>query len=227
MSSQKIFTLSEIDVTKFNFSQPKTYNSRKSIYFYQAGSPLYFQTPLTFTPFGITSWDDTSRYSINISLNPQMVEKIQEIESRIIDEGLKESQLWFKKKLNNREIVNELFTSSIRWPKDNLTGEITDKYPPTLKLNIPMRDNNIACEGYRKITSTNEITPMEITKDVIYKGANIVAIIQCNSIWIAGGNKFGCTFKVVQLMRIDESPNVTQGFKQITGYAFIEDSDSE
>lgn len=219
--SHKIFTLQEIDVSKFKFSEAKALNVGKSVYMNLEGKPLYFQTPICSVPFGVTAWDETApRYIMNVNLSDQMLQKIEEIESRVIDEALKESGKWFKKAINNREVVSEFFTSSIRKDPKGVYG-------PTMKLNLPTRDNNIACEGYRKILSTGEVLPLEITKDSIGKRCNIAAIVQCNTVWIAGGNKFGCTFKVVQLMRIDETPESTGGPNKITGYAFIEDSDNE
>jgi hypothetical protein len=222
----KIVSVGEIDVSKLKFGQPKSYNMGKTIYFNHGDSALYFQTPISRTPFGITYWDKSNKYNININLTDALLKKIQEIESRVVDEALKECQSWFNRKYNNRAVVNELFTSSISWSKNKETGEINNTYPPTLKLNLQSKDDRIACEGYRKIISTNEVIPMEITKDSIGRGANVAIIVHCNSIWVAG-SKFGCTFKVAQMMRVDETPEDNGSLKKITGFAFIEDSDQD
>lgn len=233
--ANKICTVPEIDVSKFKFkindAKGPNAKSGKSIYFYHNGKPLYFQTPVTTTPFGITCWDENQavpKFTMNITLGDNsFLEKIQEIENRIIDEAFNDSQNWFKKKYANRDVVAELFSSSIRWSKDKETGEVCDKYPPTMKLNMSYINDAFTCEGYQKVTikdQPQQINPLEISRETIYKNASVIAIIQCSGIWVIG-NKFGATFRAVQLMRIDNGYNT--GPKKITGYAFIDDSDEE
>lgn len=230
--AHKICTIPDIDVSKFKFkiNEAKGAAKGKSIYFNHGGKALYFQTPVTRAPFGVTCWDESQpKFTLNISMaDPTFLEKIKEIESRVIDEAFNDSQAWFKKKYANRDVVEELFTSCIKYSKDKETGEIIDKYPPNMKLNMQFLDDAFTCEGYKKTVGKdqpNEITPLTITKDTIYKGANIVAIVQCSGVWVIG-NKFGCTFRLVQIMLIDDG-NSGPLHRKITGYAFVNDSDDE
>ena len=230
--SHKICTIPEIDTSSFKFkiADAKGAKGGKSIYFYHGGKPLYFQTPVVRVPFGVTCWDDTQpKYTLNLAMSdPAFLEKIKEIESRIIDEAFNDSQAWFKKKYANRDVVEELFTSCLRYSKDKDTGEITDKYPPTMKLNMTFMDDVFTCEGYKKTVikdQPNEIAPLTITKDTIYKGANIVAIVQCSGVWVIG-NKFGCTFRLVQVMLLDDGSG-GGGPRKISGFSFVDDSDED
>jgi hypothetical protein len=49
------------------------------------------------------------------------------------------------------------------------------------------------------------------------KGSSVVAIIQCNGIWVAGG-KFGCKFRVLQVQ-----VKASSASSKINGYSFLED----
>jgi len=224
--AQQISSISNINVNAFKFTDVKTRDLTKSVYFYHSGKSLFFQTPLLTTPFGLSSWDD-GKFSLNVSLTDEvLLNKIKEIEDRFIDEGVAQSMPWFKKAKASRDVVAELYTSTIRYPK-NKEGEITDQYPPTLKITLPYKDGKIDCAGYRKIKSTGEVTEMEITKENIFGRCNLVAIIKCTSIWIIG-NKFGCTFKAEQIMRVDPDASVVGGgSKRLGAFAFIEDADDD
>jgi len=214
---------SDIDVSAISFNDPRMLdNGSKSIYFNHKKTALYLQTPVSRAPFGINDWEG-EKFSINISIADKgFLEKIQELDTRIIDEAYAKSQSWFKQKFASRDVLAELYTSPIHWSKDKVTGEINTNYEPTFKFNVPYKDKEFKCEGYTKNVATGEVKPLAISKETIHKGANIQAILQCSGIWIAG-KKFGCTFRLSQLLKLDDD----SAPRKITGYAFIEDSDEE
>lgn len=214
-----VFLFNDINVSAITFSDPRVLdNAGKSIYVNYNKKPLFVQTHTGRAPFGLTDWDN-EKFSINLTLsNKDVLDKLQELDSHIIDYAYANSQSWFKQKFASRDVLAELYSSPIHWSKDKVTGEINTQYDPTLKINVPYRDKEFQCIGYVK-SKDGEVKPLEISKDNIYKGANIQVIMQCTGIWIAG-KKFGCTFKVAQLMRIDDDDS---GPRRLVGYSFIDE----
>ena len=209
-------TLSEIDTKQITFGIPKPVGDHggKMIYVNHAKKPLVFATPALTAPFGLNDWDNT-KFSIDLSANPndELIRKIKEIEGIIIDEAFNNSAGWLKKKYANREVVAELFSSCIKYPKDKLTGEVSDKYNPTVKFQLPFKNGQFECEAY---DANREL--IEISKETVVKGSKINVIAQVSAIWVSAG-KFGCTFKVHQLKI---SPP-----RRIAGFCFINDEDEE
>lgn len=215
---------SAFDVEKITYGSVKTNdNGGKSIYMSYNGSPIILQTPEMFAPFGKQKWDNeksnTVKYTIDLSFKDYknrpglntFFNKISELDAKLIDDGTLNQFDWLKKKGVSRDTIKELYTSMIKYPTDKITGEITDKYPPTIKFNIPFRDDNFQCEFYDESRNLIDINAIET------KGAKITAIIQCLGIWSVGG-KFGCSWKCLQ-MKI-RSP------KAIKGFAFQPDNDT-
>lgn len=212
--AQNICSFSDVDTSKIKFSAPKgnADNMGRTVYFYHDSKPLYIQTCMSKAPFGLKEWDN-NKYTLNLSLaNTDLLNKIKEMEEFFIDSAVKNSTLWFGNKGHkSREVVSELFSSSISWSKN-----ASSDYPPTLKINVPYRDGKFNCEGYKKVD--NEITPAEVSKEELFGGVQVQLILQCNGIWISGA-KFGCTFRLAQFMKGDDLP------RKIKGYSFIEDVD--
>jgi len=215
----------EFNVSKLTFSTPRVLdNGGKIIYVGYNGKPLQFQTPEMSAPFGVSKWvnndgKSADKYHIDLSFKgkdarkplEQFFQGLQEFDKCLITSAMENSQTWFKKKYTSEDVVEALYTPSIKYPKDKATGEVTDKYPPTFKIGLPFRDDRFECEVYDKNKTLVDLNSIET------KGSRISAIIRCMGVWIAGG-KFGCSFKVVQ-MRV--SPPAT-----IKGYAFKEIEDT-
>jgi hypothetical protein len=223
MSSADISLPKDVDVSKITYAAPKMLdNGGKMIYMYHKGKPFIMQIPILESPYGVTKWSNDKGYDkINVDLsfgkddnNADVVEFrkiIEAIDNKLIDDGLTNAQTWFKKKLATREVVEALYSPLVKHSKDKDSGEITNKYPPTVRFQIPQKVGKIACEIYDASCKKVELESIET------KRAKVTAIVQCNGVWIAGG-KFGCTFKVLQMKVLPS----TSAFK---GYAFIEDED--
>lgn len=216
MANQSISSFTDINVNNIKFSVPKgnADNMGKTVYFYNNNKPMYFQTCFAKAPFGLKEWDN-NKYTLNLSLtNSDFLEKIKELEEFFIDSAHKNYAQWFgNKNAKSREVVAELFSSSIAWSKNTNAD-----YPPTLKINVPFRDGKFNCEGYKKVN--NNITAVEVSKDELFGGVQVQLILLCSGVWISG-SKFGCTYKLVQFMKGDDDSHC----KKIRGYAFIEDDD--
>lgn len=180
------------------------------------GKPLIIQTPEMTVPFGMSKWNadksEKDKYTLELSFKNRETNKAQQnffeflkqFDQRFIEEGFNNSTLWFKKKYNTKDVVEALYTHMLKFPKDKETGEITDKYPPTFRVNLPQKDGKFAFQVYNKNKELIDITDIE-------KGSKVTVIMQCLGGWIAGG-KFGCSWKPIQML--------VQPPASIKGFAF-------
>lgn len=214
----------EFDASKLSFYSPKVQdNGAKVIYLSYEGKKLFLQTPEMSAPFGMSKWDNDGKvkYSLDLSFKGKesrevlnkFFENMRAMDKKLVEDGLNNSQAWFKKKYTSFDVVDALYTPVIKFPKDK-NGDVTDKYPPTMKLSLPHNGTQFTCDVYDKNKNPCDLTTIET------KGSRVSAIIQCTGIWIAG-SKFGCSWRVKQLQI---TPPAT-----IKGYAFrpIDDDDEK
>ena len=97
------------------------------------------------------------------------------------------------------EVIEALWTPMLKYTKDQQTGEADMTKAPTLKVKLPCWEGKFNCEIYDPQGTmlypdeSSASSPLEL----IPKGVNIVAIIQCGGLWFANG-KFGCTWRLFQ-----------------------------
>lgn len=224
MAASNIMRVKDIDVSEITLSTPKTLdNGGKMIPVYHKGKPLIIQIPTMESPYGLSRYPSDKGGDEKVTLDlsfkgadnnasiKEFYDLMKSLDTKLIEEAFKNGMPWFKKKFPTQDVVEALYTHMVKHYKDKETGEITDKYPPTLKLSVPMRNGKYTCEAYDSSRQKVNIDDMDL------KRAQVTAIIQCNGIWIAGG-KFGCKFRVIQM-------KVTNTNSKIAGYAFIDDDD--
>jgi hypothetical protein len=128
-----------------------------------------------------------------------LLTKFQALEKYIKGEAVKNSMAWFNKKTMTPEVIDALWTPILKYSKDQQTGEADMTKAPTLKVKLPNWDGKFNCEIYD--TQGTMLYPDEMNSasplELIPKGINIVAIIQCGGLWFANG-KFGCTWRLFQ-----------------------------
>ena len=128
-----------------------------------------------------------------------LLSKFQQLEQHIKNEAVKNSMAWFNKPKMSPEVIEALWTPILKYTKDSQTGESDMTKAPTLKVKLPNWDGKFNCEiydtqgGMLYPDDVNGSSPLEL----IPKGINIVAIIQCGGLWFANG-KFGCTWRLFQ-----------------------------
>jgi hypothetical protein len=207
---QDVINVKEFDISKVSFGDIKKINDKggKYISMYYDKSPFVIQTPQSYAPFGVNVFTDVNDNSTSHSLELSFKEKesretlqlwygiLEQIDQKVLETVLENSQAWIRKP-KNKDVVDALFTRSIRIPTDRETGEVIDKWPATYRLKMP-KDNKgqFRCVAYDE--NTKDEVPLEgmIPK---MKGAKVTAIATCGGIWVAGG-KFGCSWKAQQLM---------------------------
>jgi hypothetical protein len=144
------------------------------------------------------------------------LENMQALESKVKEDAFKNSKEWFGKAHKNSDIIDELFTPMLKYPKIKGTSESDFSKKPTIRLKLPQWDGSWKSEVYDEEGNTlfpNKdnvtITPL----DFLRKGAMVACIIQCGGIWFTNG-KFTLTWKLMQV--VVQKPRET-----ITGHCFI------
>lgn len=222
---ENIVLAKDFDASKLIYNDVKILDNGGKMVFLSYNnprSPLIIQTPEMPAPFGMSKWvNDNSpdKYTIDLSFRGMdnhpgvraLYNVMDTLDKKLVEDGFANQQTWFKgKKFPSVEVMQVLYTPFIRQAKDKDTGEVTDKYPPTFKVKLPVKEGVFECEVYdtnRELVDLNTINT---------KGAGVSAIIQCTGLWFAGG-KFGANWQVVQ-MRIRPT-------QKVSGFAFKEDPD--
>jgi len=227
-----------VDVSKFRYADIRTLASgSKSIYVNYGPQKLRIQTPVMYMPYGIgEGFEDKTiknpevkknidkKYDLTISFKgfdenvkiKSFLDKMKEIESEIIDKAFENREPWFRDDYDgNKAFVSRMFSPMIKVDKDQKTGKVVGKYPPTLRVKIPYDGVNDKFNFDTFDMDNNETVFTDIINKL--KGGRTQLIIELTGIWIAGG-KFGCTWKVVSAKF-----QLSQNNKP----KFIEDSDTE
>lgn len=221
MATSNILRISDINLDEITFSTPKNLeNGGKSIALYHKGKPLILQTPNMVAPYGLSRYPNDKggddKVSLDVSFKDgngvqEFLELLKKLDKKILEEAFENSTSWLKKKHGALNVVEALYTPLVKYAKNKDTGEIIDKYPPTLKMSIPFKSGTYGVEIFDNNREKVDMGEIEL------RNANVTSIIQCNGVWVAGG-KFGCKFRAVQI-------KVNQKSSKITGYAFLEDED--
>lgn len=207
---QDVINVKEFDISRISFGDIKKINDKggKYISMYYDKSPFVIQTPQSYAPFGVNVFTDVNDNSTSHSLELSFKEKesretlqlwysiLEQIDQKVLETVLENSQAWIRKP-KNKDVVDALFSRSIRIPTDRETGEVIDKWPATYRLKMP-KDN----KGQFRCVAYDENTRDEVSLESIIpkmKGSKVTAIASCGGVWVAGG-KFGCSWKAQQLM---------------------------
>jgi hypothetical protein len=204
------FNIADIDITapKLNKSGGKSANilykpSKKSLYINMTVPMLTWGASMFKDPqSGKETYDMSIQFPRKDYSTPDtdtLLAKFQELEKYIKAEAVKNSMAWFNKKTMTPEVIEALWTPMLKYSKDPQTGEQDMTKAPTLKVKLPCWEGKFNCEIYDP--QGTMLYPDENTcsspLELIPKGVNIVAIVQCGGLWFANG-KFGCTWRLFQ-----------------------------
>ena len=122
------------------------------------------------------------------------------LENKIKADALTYSKDWFGKQYKSADILEELFSPMLKYPKIRGTKEPDLTKQPTLKIKVPEWEGTWRSEIYdedgNKLYPSIEnpaVTPLDYLK----KGTNVACLIQFAGIWIING-KFNASWKLVQ-----------------------------
>jgi len=210
-----VLSTSEWDIKQLRYMQPKV-NDRggKSINIIssQTNRSLHISTPLMMT-WGIADFVDEKtgesdgKFSMSLNfpnsdydtpITREFLDKLKEFENQILDDAVKNSELWFGEEMS-REVAKHTFFPFLKYSKDKLTKKIDLSKPPSLRAKVPNYNNKWAIEIYDTkqellFPCDNEnYTPM----DFVPKKSNVACVLQCGGLWF-GGKGWGITWKVNQ-----------------------------
>jgi hypothetical protein len=139
--------------------------------------------------------DEYSNEDCNALLN-----NLKALETKIKEDALIHSKDWFGKVHKSGDIIEELFTPMLKYPKIKGTSEFDYTKKPTLRLKLPQWENTWKVEIYDEEglplfpnKDNGNITPLDYLK----KGVMVASVIQCGGIWFTNG-KFTITWKLLQ-----------------------------
>jgi hypothetical protein len=141
---------------------------------------------------------------------------IKSFEDKIKADALIYSKEWFGKVHKSAEIIEELFTPLLKYPKNKATGEYDYTKQPTIRVKLPQWEGTWKTEIYdedaNRLYPSSEnlgVTPLDYLK----KGSNIACLIQFAGIWFVNG-KFSAGWKLLQAV-------VQKPRAQLQGQCFI------
>ena len=199
----------DFDASKVEFGQLKSLDSgAKMVMVTYKGNPLVVQTPEMYAPYGLSQYNTPDggapKFTLDLSFRDKedparqslmnLYKQLSAMDSVVKEAAFDNAVDWFKKK-KTKDAIEDQYKPIVRHPRDKVTQEITDKYPPTfqLKMNFNPKTDAFACEVYD--VNDNEVDIRKLQT----KGAKITAIAQCTGIWVAGG-MFGCSWKAMLLL---------------------------
>lgn len=235
MSSSIVYP-SSFDSKNITISAPRLLQSgAKQAYLNYGGERLVMQTAVAMSvPFGINVADKFGppEYSVEVSFRgseqrPEVKEfmnVMNQIDEAMLSEGVKNSKSWFKGDLG-RDVIKAFYTPSVKYSKDK-EGNVLS-YPPNLKLKLRKINNDFETKFYDLNGTPYKGIPVE---DLLVKGVQITAIIECAGIWFAG-SKFGLTWRAKQIA-IHKLPEkigdfAFKGLGSSAARAAVEDVDNE
>ncbi len=195
---------------KMNDKQGKSINIISS----QTGRGLHIQTPLM-TTWGISDFVDKDtgvsdgKFSLSLTFPNEeyananttaFLNKMKAFEENILDEAVKNSELWWGEKLT-KDIIKYSFFPILKYPKIKGTKKPDLTKSPSVSAKVPFyeKENRWNVEIYDTNGTmlfpceNEELTPTYF----VPKLANVACVLQCGGIWI-GGKGWGVTWKLVQ-----------------------------
>jgi len=218
MASEEIVDVLNLDLSKVTFGEPRAINSGKgarTCSLLYEGKRLIIQTPSSRLPFGLQqsygSSPENPKYVMELSLQDEkFMQKMKELDEFMIAQAVKNGGVWLREEGVTEEWVRRLYTPNVKYSKDPTTNKPTDKYPPTMKLKVPYRNEqfvmNVYDEGRQEVEKDTYL-------EVLGKGARVETLTSCLGVWLIAG-KFGLSWKVEQA----KYSNV----QKLKGYAFLD-----
>ena len=247
----------DVDVSKITFGDVVVLdNGGKIVYIQYDGGTLHIRGPKLKLPFDTKfflkdgSHDDTGKYNIRgnfVDMAEGSKDRIFHDKMIEFDEMLKtaakeRSVEWFRKKNMSAEVIDTIFTDTIKVSIDPKTGEPNGRYPPSFTFKIKKKQGYIDLPCYdstrmETVKVEDKKTGIIVEKhqppqynindpegddyakidDLLKKGTTLRGLVKCDFVWL-GDSDIGCIW-CAEALKI----SVPQ---QLNEYAF-DDSDDE
>jgi hypothetical protein len=161
--------------------------------------------------WGISDYDDGSggdgRFSMTLNFPQEdyrkpntdiFLEKIIAFENLIIDQAVKNSELWFGEEMS-REVCKHSFYPFVKYPMIKGTKKVDHSKSVSIKGKVPLYNGKWEIELYD--TKENRIYPCDDDRvsppELVIKQSRVASILQCGGVWL-GQKGWGVTWKVIQ-----------------------------
>lgn len=211
-----VLTVNDWNTSGIRYMQPKV-NDRgaKSVNVIstQTNRSLSIQTPLMMT-WGITDFIDEKgesdgKYTMSLNFpndqykkpsTDEFLLKLKAFENQILDDAVKNSELWFGESDMSREVLKHMYFPMLKYTKDKVTKKNDLSKPPSIRAKVPNYNGKWSVELYD--TSSKMVFPDPVNDnitpiDLVPKQSNVAAVLQCGGLWF-GGKGWGITWKLVQ-----------------------------
>ena len=213
MSKPIVLSTNEWDTSAIKFMPPKI-NERGgmsvNVISTQTNRSLHISAPMMMT-WGISDYDDGSggdgRFSMTLNFPTEdyrkpstdlFLEKVAAFENEIIDQAVKNSELWFGEEMS-REVCKHSFFPFLKYPYFKGTKKVDPSKSPSIRAKVPCYSGKWAIELYD--TKENMIYPCDNERvtppDFVPKLSQVACVLQCGGLW-KGGKGWGVTWKVIQ-----------------------------
>ena len=185
------------------------YNNRKIVLSTTHGLPMRIQFPRLYMPFGVSGFTPevgNTKYNIDFALKGYDEEGsyinnfyniLRQIEDKIIQAVANQSEAIFDKKMTPEELL-PMFNSNI---KENMDRE------PKFRVKVDTDINNVIKAN---VFDSNKTPLKNVATQGLYARNSGHAIVELNSVYFLN-KKFGCTWKLYQLMVYE--PENLKGFQ--------------
>ena len=149
--------------SKVEFSYAKSMSSGAKLFFLEyEGAVLYIQSPemsLAFDPQVYGDGDDPAnsndaKYNMKANLNLSQDsckifhDKMIQFDERLKELAKENSVEWFKKKNLSNDVIDSMFSPSIKIAIDAETGEPNGRWPPQFGFKVKKKNGNIMCRCF-------------------------------------------------------------------------------
>jgi hypothetical protein len=185
------------------------FNNRKIVLSTKEGTPMRIQFPRLYMPFGVSGFTPevgATKYNIDFAMkgydeDGSYINKfytgLRDIESKIIDSVVRQSEAIFGKSMTRDEIA-PMFNSNI---KEALDRE------PKFRVKVDTDHNSMIKAA---VFDANKIAIKTEVSNGLYARNSGHAIVELNSVYFLN-RKFGCTWKLNQLVVYE--PQNLKGFQ--------------
>ena len=185
------------------------FNNRKIVLSTKDGIPMRIQFPRLYMPFGVSGFTPevgATKYNIDFAMKgydedgsyiKKFYDSLREIENKIIDAVVEQSEKIFSKKMTKDELV-PMFNSNVKEHPDR---------EPKFRVNVDIDHNEMIKAA---VYDANKNPIKTEVSNGLYARNSGHSIVELNSVYFLN-RKFGCTWKLNQLVVYE--PQNLKGFQ--------------
>ena len=185
------------------------FNNRKIVLSTKEGTPMRIQFPRLYMPFGVSGFVTevgATQYNIDFAIKgydedgsyiKKFYESLRQIENKIIDAVVEQSEKIFSKKMTKEELI-PMFNSNVKESPDR---------EPKFRVKVDIDHNDMIKAA---VYDANKNPIKTEVSNGLYARNSGHSIVELNSVYFLN-RKFGCTWKLNQLVVYE--PQNLRGFQ--------------